>query len=162
MKKTLVLIRHAHRDNSVRSRDNGLSDKGRLQARWLRKYYSQRFKKDELAWLVSSPKKRCLETIEPIAMYANLAIDVNPDLIEQGDNESRQRFEARVQRYLQDWMQLPQELTLICSHGDWLPCAVFHLLGLQTELKKGSWLELEWSGKAELKCMIPSFKQFYD
>jgi broad specificity phosphatase PhoE len=161
-KKTLVLIRHAHRDNSLRQRDNGLSDKWKDQARWLKKYFQMRFEKPEGVWLVSSPKKRCLETLAPIATAANLEIDVNPDLDEQASAESVAKFEGRIQHFLKEWQLMPQPLTLVCGHGDWLPLAALQLLGSHCDFKKGGWMELEWDGSALLKSYIPSFKAFYE
>ncbi len=161
MKKTLVLIRHAHRDNTIRSRDNGLSEKGKEQAKWVKKYFFERFDDADSIWLVSSPKKRCLETIAPIADQAGLEIDINPDLAEQSDSETAQKFQDRVNRFLREWTQMPQPLTVVSSHGDWLPVAVFHLLGCQCDFRKGGWLEIEWDGMAVLKCYIQSFKSFY-
>jgi broad specificity phosphatase PhoE len=162
MSKTLVLIRHAHRDNSVRSKDNGLTDKGKNQARALKKYFASRFDRPGGVWLVSSPKKRCLETLGPISTAGNYEIDVNPDLDEQTSGETIQKFEGRVHHFLKEWQRMPQELTLVCSHGDWLPLAVFHLLGVRCDFKKGAWLELEWDGSAQLKWFIPTFKPFYE
>src|SRR6185312_11499052 len=43
MTKTLVLCRHAHRDNSRRELDNGLTDKGREQAKNIRRFFGDRF-----------------------------------------------------------------------------------------------------------------------
>lgn len=166
MSKTLVFIRHAHRDNTVRSKDNGLSDKGKSQARALKKFFADRFDKPESLWLVSSPKKRCLETLAPISSIGRYEIDINPDLDEQAAGEDMVKFEQRMQHFLREWRQMPQEITLVCSHGDWLPLAVFHILGLKCDFKKGAWLELEWeasqaaSGGAQLKWFIPTFKAF--
>jgi broad specificity phosphatase PhoE len=162
MSKTLVLIRHAHRDTAIRSKDNGLSDKGKGQARALKKYFASRFEKPQSVWLVSSPKKRCLETLAPISAVGNYEIDVNPDLDEQGDGESMAKFEERIQHFIKEFQQMPQEMTLVCSHGDWLPMAVFHLLGVRCDFKKGAWFEIEWDGSAQLKWFIPTFKPFYD
>src|SRR4051812_31670871 len=128
MTKTLVLIRHAHRDTGDRARDNGLSDKGKDQARWLKKYFTSRFEHPEGLWLVSSPKKRCLETLAPISSVGEYEIDVDPDLDEKAASETVEAFEQRIHRFLKEWTQTPQELTIVCSHGDWLPAAVVHLL----------------------------------
>ena len=98
----------------------------------------------------------------PIATIGNYEIDVNPDLDEQANNEQLAKFEQRVQHFLKEWLQMPHEITLACSHGDWLPMAVFHLLGVRCDFKKGAWLELEWDGSAQLKWFIPTFKPFYE
>ena len=161
MMKTLVLIRHAHRDNSVRSRDNGLSEKGREQARWLKKYFFRRFEGHEGVWLASSPKARCIQTLEPISKEGGFEVDLNPDLEEQGASESLTKFEARIHHFLEEWSHAPQPVTLVSSHGDWLPLAAHHLLGAEFDFKKGAWLELEWDGKVVLKSFIPTFKPFF-
>lgn len=162
MSKTLIFIRHAHRDNTNRSKDNGLTEKGKMQARALKKYFSARFERPESLWLVSSPKKRCQETLAPIATVGGYDIDINPDLDEQSTGEQLQKFEQRVQHFIQEWHRMPQEITIVCSHGDWLPVAVYHLLGLRCDFKKGGWLELEWDGSAQLKWFIPTFKPFFE
>jgi broad specificity phosphatase PhoE len=166
MKKTLVLIRHAHRDTETRALDNGLSEKGQMQARWLRKYFLERFAKCsegeyENIWFVSSPKVRCRESLAPMASAAKLKLDINPDLLEQKSTENAAAFERRVLHFLGEWQRMPQPLTIVCSHGDWLPIAVFRLLGCKIDFKKASWLEIEWDSHAQLKSFIPGFKSFY-
>lgn len=163
MKKTLILVRHAHRDTSERDLDNGLSDKGREQAKAIRKFFASRFGPAELAnglWLVSSPKKRCQQTLDPIAKLAGSTLDIHPDLNEQKPKESAQEFDLRVQKFLNEWSKNKAGISVVCSHGDWLPIAIFQILGTSHEMKKGSWFELEWnSQKPNLKWYIPSFKK---
>jgi broad specificity phosphatase PhoE len=165
MAKTLILVRHGHRDTARRELDNGLSDKGREQARAIRRFFTDRFKPDDFKrglWLVSSPKVRCVETLQPLAKEINRPVDIHPALDEQGSKESAKAFLDRVHGFLQEWEQSPSELTVLASHGDWLPVAIGHLLGLPQEVKKGSWLELEKvDGGAALRWYIPSFKHFY-
>ncbi len=165
MQKTLVLVRHAHRDNSKREVDNGLDEKGREQAKALKKFFSERFSKDELGkglWLVSSPKLRCIETLQPIAKSMDRAVDVHPSLDEQSARENLKAFEARIQGFLREWMESKVLLTVLCSHGDWLPLAAQQLVGVPQSFKKGAWLELEWdSVRAEIRWYIPTFKPLF-
>ena len=165
MAKTLVLIRHAHRDNTSRELDNGLTDRGREQARALKRFFAERYSPKDIGsglWLVSSPKRRCLETMAPLAKPLDRVVDIHPDLDEQGRREDVNGLELRVQGFLREWTQGAVPLTVVCSHGDWIPAALFHLLGLRMEIKKGSWAEVEWDeGRAQLKWYIPSFKPFY-
>jgi broad specificity phosphatase PhoE len=165
MVKTLILIRHGHRDNSVRSLDNGLSDKGREQAKAIKKFFSSRFGEEELksgVWFVSSPKLRCVETILPAAKACQREVDAHPLLDEQSTKENGGGLEERVQTFLSEWKKSTVPLTVVSSHGDWLPAAMFRLVGLHFEPKKGSWFEIEWnSGAAALKWYIPTFKHFY-
>lgn len=165
MTKTLVLIRHAHRDTSNRELDNGLSDKGKDQAKDLRRFFSDRFDQAELKdglWLVSSPKKRCLETLNPIAKLLDRTVDIHPGLDEASMRESTASFTSRIEQFLREWQQSKAALTLLCSHGDWLPMAVNHLLGIHQEFKKGGWLEVEWQGgSGRLSWYAPTLKYFY-
>lgn len=165
MAKTLILVRHAHRDNSRRERDNGLTAKGHAQARNLRKFFAARFgvkgPKGSL-WLVSSPKVRCLQTLEPLAKITGRPVDVHPWLDEQGPRETHECMVERVHAFLDEWTHSRVSTTVLCSHGDWLPMAAFHLLGIPLEQKKGGWLELEWNrNRGVMRWLVPSFKTFY-
>jgi broad specificity phosphatase PhoE len=165
MSKTLVLIRHGHRDNGRRELDNGLTDKGREQAKNIKRFFAERFSAEDITrglWFVSSPKLRCMETLLPTAKACDRPVDANPDLDEQGTKENSSGFEARVKRFLSEWSSSKAGITVLCSHGDWLPLATAQLLGFHHEFKKGSWLEIEWeSGSAYLKWYVPGFRAFY-
>lgn len=165
MTKTLVLVRHANRDNSRRELDNGLDEKGREQAKSIKRFMSQRFSPEDFArglWFVSSPKIRCLETLLPTAKSFDRPVDAHPDLDEGSGKEGVHGLESRVSHFLKEWSASKVGFTVICSHGDWLPLATFQLLGLHHEYKKGSWLELESeNGRTYLKWYVPSFKSFY-
>ncbi len=69
MKSILVLLyRHAHRDLTDRSEDNGLSAKGIRQREELTRDFLGRWGTRGLRWkILSSPKLRCQETVEDIA-----------------------------------------------------------------------------------------------
>lgn len=165
MGKLLILIRHGHRDTSQRESDNGLDEKGQEQAKLLKRFLSDRFSDGDLRrglWLVSSPKRRCLETLTPIAKGLDRAIDIHPSLDEQGVREASGAVTERVRQFLTEWRGSKAEITLLCSHGDWLPIATWELLGLGLAFKKGAWVEIAWEdGRASLRWMVPSFKQFY-
>jgi len=166
MKKTLILLRHAHRDNSVRSKDNGLSEKGQRQSKWIRKFADKRFSKKDVhdlkAQLVSSPKLRCVETLQPVAELWDLSLTVRKDLDEMLDRESTADFRARILTFKDWWVNEAPPLLFVSTHGDWLPVATDAFLGLPIVMKKGAWLELEWDqGHFDLTCYIPGFKIFY-
>jgi len=165
MSKTLILIRHAHRDTSQRELDNGLDDKGREQAKGIRRFFIDRFQTEDFRrglWFVSSPKRRCLETLLPTARGLDRPIDAHPDLDEQSTRESTAAFAARIERFLQEWRQAKPDITVLCSHGDWLPRACELLLRHTPDFKKGSWLELECeSDSSVLKWFVPTFRPFY-
>ena len=165
MNKTIVFIRHAHRDTEQRHIDNGLSEKGLKQAKRIAQFFDVRFDKmsfepKELL-LVSSPKLRCLQTLKPIEVIARTQIKVSEDLLEAQQGETFDDLTARVSGFLKWWKAEGPALTLICSHGDWLPLAVHQLLGSVVYFKKGGWLELDWhEGQAHLRWYVPSFKHF--
>lgn len=165
MSKTLILIRHGHRDNSMRQLDNGLTDKGREQAKAIKRYFTARYEEDDVKsslWLVSSPKIRCVETLLPLSKAMDRTVDIHPHLNEGQPGEGSRALEARIQNFLKEWKQSKVEITVACSHGDWIPIAVHQLLGLYVDPKKGSWLEIELeSERAELQSYIPSFKHFF-
>jgi broad specificity phosphatase PhoE len=165
MQKSLILIRHAHRDNSRREIDNGLDEKGREQAKCIRRFFTERFSKEDLAgglWLLSSPKIRCVETLQPLAKILDRSVDIHPELDEQSGKESAKAFSDRVAGFLKEWKESRIPLTVACSHGDWLPLATQQLMGWPQMFKKGAWFEVEWdAGCGDLQWYIPTFKAFY-
>ncbi len=164
MVKKIVFIRHAHRDTSDRAIDNGLSAKGRKQAIWLNEFFCARFSKQRESmgvWLVSSPKVRCVETLTPIAQSWGREVDTHPLLLEQGLRESSDSLQLRIKKFLAEWHENEVELTVVCSHGDWLPLAVHQLAGISIGFKKGSWVEFEAEPhQLALRWLISNFKHF--
>ncbi len=159
-KKAIMFIRHAHRDNLDRSLDNGLSAKGKRQAERLRVYMTKRLGTEfSPPRLLSSPKLRCQETLNPLACQLGIALDVHIGLAEQGVRETSKQFEERIHAFLAWALGLSVGSIVVCSHGDWLPLAVFHLLGIVVSFKKGSVLELQWAdGQSHLISYLPSLK----
>lgn len=166
--KTLILIRHAHRDVQLRSQDNSLSNKGLKQVLALKTYCRKRhesppsLQKTGGAIFLSSPKKRCIETLTPLADALGYPLQVESALNEKQMGEGIYEFEQRVERFLDQCTSLPAQEVYICSHGDWLPVASEKLLGISLQHKKASWLEVEhWSEQNQLKAYIPNFKHFF-
>lgn len=161
MAKILVLIRHAHRDVNFHADNNSLSEKGRLQADRLARFFSDRFgENSERVTLISSPKQRCQETLLPIARRINQDVLVDPLLDEEG--AAPPRLDVRVGQFLENWRRGHAGLTLACSHGDWLPIAIHRLLGLHVEPLKASWIEVEDQlGSILLRWMVPTLKNLY-
>lgn len=165
--KTLILVRHAHRDNSKRELDNGLTEKGKKQAQWIRKFAlgrvkAEKWEKSQIS-LISSPKLRCMETLESLGKSLEIKIQSSADLLEMQDKEALEQMDKRIHKFFKEWMAKGSAVTILCSHGDWLPMAAYHLLGASVDFKKGSWVELEWNdGRAHLQWAIYSFKPFFD
>ena len=127
--KIIVLIRHAHRDTSHREDDNGLSEKGEKQALQIREHYLT-YLGNQKAAMHTSPKRRCRQTLEPLAKALGLKAEVQPILDEGADPEL-------VARWIE---KQNSEILILCSHGDILPDLSRVLLGgrLQLNFKKSS------------------------
>ena len=135
-KKILVLIRHGHRGKKDGSNtDNGLSKVGIEQATALSKYFCSKYAKKSMI-ILSSPKRRCIETVEPLSKLNKAKIKIMDDLDEGG------LLEEKISRFFQWWRGQPDELTVICSHGDWIPTAVQIWTGAHIALSKGGCIEL--------------------
>jgi phosphohistidine phosphatase SixA len=143
-RKRLILIRHAHRDLSDRDLDNGLSDKGHAQVKKLLKLADDELPKKPRATFMSSPKARCIQTIEPLAEAHGAELEIC-GWLDEGDH-----LDSRVKEFT-DWWRSSRapELTVICSHGDWIPLCLKVLTGVEQAIEKGGWAEVSlslWDG----------------
>lgn len=135
MELSIVFIRHAHRDTATRSEDNGIDEKGRSQVEELLKAFQLRkLPASQEFW--SSPKKRCLETLEPLAQLNGAKIKIMNELDEQTNQESGKDFRERVSNFVHS-LKEKSGVIYLCSHGDWLPEAIQDLSGLWVDMKKG-------------------------
>lgn len=151
MNKTVLVVRHAHRNKSFTSSDNGLSEKGEKQAKRLGKYFENNFKPKEFRFL-SSPKKRCLETIEPLAGAGSRDVKVLP-LLDEGGN-----LENKTQAFLEWCKKSKRSFLVVCSHGDWIPIFLEKATGIPVELSKGAMAELVIEDeKIQLRQVIQDF-----
>jgi broad specificity phosphatase PhoE len=155
--KTLIVVRHAHRDKPVPDSDNGLSQKGRKQAQRISSLYRAVHggAKGKPA-ILSSPKKRCRETMAPLARAVRAPVLISGLLDEGG------RISTRVSAFLKEWARSPEELTVVCSHGDWIPVFFKKAIGVELDLEKGAWAELECdeTGCLRLRSLIQDLKPF--
>ena len=152
--KTLVFIRHAHRNVEDHTRDNGLSDKGEAQVKKLVKFVRNRLDQQSPIFL-SSPKKRCLQTLGPVAENFKKELIVDERLNERKPNEELDQYLARIDEFLDFWKYECGDLTVICSHGDFIPILVEKLTHAKTGLKKCGYGEIEYlSGEACLTWLI--------
>ena len=163
--KLIVFIRHAHRDNRVRDLDNGLSEKGLRQTRRLERYLIRRLEKED--WqgedlvFFSSPKVRCTETLWPLARAVGQDLIIREDLTEQKRGEDFGAFQLRVQKEIEAILAHPQSVFFICGHGDFLPLAAYHFLGVAVNFKKAGWFEFSlYEGQFSLEQYLPSLKLF--
>jgi 8-oxo-(d)GTP phosphatase len=143
LNKTLILVRHAHRDTGKgRELDNGLSPKGRKQAEAFQSHWEKKLAKKKPAFL-SSPKRRCTETVAPLAEALECPVRISPLLDEQGEKESREKYLGRVKRFLTWWESKGPKIAIACSHGDWIPEFLSLTEGKPSELSKGDWTVVE-------------------
>src|SRR4051812_26203108 len=95
MKKCLVIVRHAHRDKIMGGIfDNGLSTQGKAQARRFAKEFAKEFGKNAKPMILSSPKKRCLETVHPLSKQSGADLKTMPLLDEGSVEEKAEKFLA--------------------------------------------------------------------
>lgn len=141
---TLLILRHAHRPVTHPGLDNGLSAKGREQARLILKLFKSFFGRPSKILLLSSPKKRCVETLRPIAKHTGGRIETDDRLLEQRPSETQSQFEDRVRRFIQQQRTSSASLTVVCSHGDWVPVGLRAATGGRMRLKKGGWAQVEF------------------
>jgi 8-oxo-(d)GTP phosphatase len=149
VEKTLILIRHAHRSKRWGSEaDNGLSARGRKQAERLRRFFLGKFPKGRVR-VVSSPKARCVETVEPIARSARTRVRAEP-LLDEGA-----ALAARCARFESWWRRRAPARVVACSHGDLLPVLLLRLTGARADMSKGAWAEVRLKGgRAELVSLV--------
>jgi 8-oxo-dGTP diphosphatase len=121
----VYLIRHAHAgsrsDWRGDDRERPISAKGRAQEASLRK----RLADQPVGRVLSSPSRRCIETVEGIADDVGVEVEIRPELDEGSDPDAA--------------LALLTELTdtnpVICSHGDLLPKLLrrFTAAGMKTK-----------------------------
>ena len=151
----LLVVRHAHRDKSAgRAEDNGISPKGRKQAMRLLEHFKKEFPGLHAPALkvLSSPKKRCVETVQPLAEAGKTKVHTS-GLLDEGAE-----LEDRARKYLTEWKREGSGVTVICSHGDWIPLFLELATGVPTDLAKGGCAQLEnVDGKFVITRLIQEF-----
>ncbi|MES3037230.1 MAG: phosphoglycerate mutase family protein [Bdellovibrionota bacterium] len=69
-----------------------------------------------------SPRKRAVQSLQPLADAANLKPKITPDLDQQVSAESGKDFRLRVQEFMVksalDWKST--DVVYLCSHQDWI------------------------------------------
>ena len=161
MSKRVVLIRHGHRQVNAFDRDNALSEEGERQAVLLRDFYARRFGRPlRSPRLYVSPKLRCRQTLLPLERYLGISSSIDDGLDESGNHSYS--LAERVEHVLKRTLSGPDALTILCSHGDWIPVAVQQLVGLYLDPAKGSWTEFSVNpdGRAELQWCVPDLAVF--
>lgn len=155
-KITLLAIRHAHRNVQSPRDDNGLSSKGLQQSKALSKAVLDRWGPNCNWILMSSPKRRCQETLEYLAENLKTDVIIDPALDEQSYNESNRDMTARIDRFLANTLSKTEEIKshffIFCSHGDWLPLFQELLMGEGEAISKADAFLFEKSEGTPWHC----------
>ena len=146
----IILLRHGTRDYKLG--DVPLNEIGKNQAQDLASDPALQ----RVTQLFSSPKKRALMTLEPLAEKLGKEIQVHSELDQMMSHESNSEFKHRVKNFLSHIETLGEkEVIIISSHSDWLnvalgiiPTNALHLNQymfacaeyLSFEVKDGLWL----------------------
>lgn len=156
MNQSLILLRHAQRQGL----DDALTEHGKRQVEERGHFFFQVFG-DQMD-LMSSPKQRCLQSLETLGSLCKKPLQINEDLSERLDFEDSKAFEKRVQNALESRLSKSSwATTIICSHSDWLFVGAKYLLDLQIQFLEGSWIHLvRDQSKWILKDFVSTDKDF--
>lgn len=149
----IFLVRHAHAgsrsDWDDDDRRRPLSNRGRAQAQRLVTLLSDR----PVGRVVSSPARRCIETVEPLARRHGLEVET-ADELEEGAGGERATHLLRA---------LAGDDAVVCSHGDVIPRVLhrLHVTGMHvdheiTAAKASVWvLETDGAGLVSHGTYLP-------
>jgi broad specificity phosphatase PhoE len=141
---TLYLVRHG----SAGSRDDGdpaddfrpLDHTGHLQAERLAEWLCP----EPISRIVTSPYRRCIQTVEPLAKAVDLDLVLDDRLAEGAD----------IDRVWELVVEVADTTTVLCSHGDVIPDLIrrAQMRGMQIPGKSGCskgsvWLLRHWDGE---------------
>jgi 8-oxo-dGTP diphosphatase len=139
---TIHLLRHAtagNRDNfNGDDRERPLTKKGKAQA----KSIAESLREREIERIVTSPYKRCVQTVEPLAKMIGATIEISDALAEGPDIDAAYDLIHN----------LAGANAVLCSHGDVIPAAMNRLMWLGLTIhsrfycSKGSIWEVDIEG----------------
>jgi phosphohistidine phosphatase SixA len=121
----VYLVRHAHAGSRAAWDDDDdlrpLSQKGTRQAKDL----LARFDDENVGCVVSSPSRRCVETVEPLAKRLGTDIDIRKEFLEGADPDDA----------IASLLKLAPRNPVVCSHGDLIPKMIRRLVaaGMRTK-----------------------------
>jgi phosphohistidine phosphatase SixA len=141
---TIYLVRHgsagSRDDSDPTDHDRDLDDAGRQQATKLAEW----LRHESITRIVSSPYRRCLQTVEPLAAALELPVERCEWLAETAEVEQSWKVLA----------SLAQECAVLCSHGDVIPDLIrrsqlrgMHVPGKSGCAKGSVWHLEHWDGE---------------
>jgi 8-oxo-dGTP diphosphatase len=135
----IYLVRHGHAGTRAKWKgddaDRPLSNRGTDQAKYLAKLLGDR----PITRVYSSPSRRCIDTVAPLAKQVHREVKTRDVLLEGADPDEAIAF--LLDRAKQD--------PVVCSHGDLIPKVIRRLIGagMRTDdaniSQKGSVWEIE-------------------
>jgi len=143
MSNLLYLVRHAHRDKSPGAEiDNGLDDLGKQQAAQLSMQLASELQGRSVS-LISSPARRCVETLKPLSEHLSQPIDAVAVLHDQQEGENAVDFLSRLNEFQAIWDDCHSDILVACTHGDVIPELTQILAGTRATLAKGTFTKIE-------------------
>lgn len=113
----VYLIRHGHAGSRWQwdgdDDERPLTDKGRRQAAALAAHLCD----GGIGRVLSSPSRRCIQTVEPLAEHHGVSVELSPALYEGADPD----------RTLEMLFELAPSNPVLASHGDVIPLLVRRL-----------------------------------
>lgn len=148
-KKKIFLVRHAHRAFSP-EQDPPLTSRGHQQATRLKEYFLDELQLSEF-YLASSPKKRCLQTVDPLVDYLKARRQEESffilDSLDQGATSEK------IAHFLKWLDHHSPNILIVCSHADWLPDFVEKTANQTASFEKGQVLEMDWFFSEQCKSI---------
>ena len=142
-KKSLFVVRHAHRDLSLgHTRDNGLSLRGQSERAELERELRRELRKwgrGSSPTFRTSKKIRCRETLAGVARAHGARLRV--DLL-LGENATTAKVLAFVALWLRSKTDGPW---ILCTHGDWIE-TFERIMGQKARgIRKGCYFRVDWT-----------------
>ena len=143
MSNVLYIVRHGHRDKSAgKEADNGLDETGRTQAIEIKRQLEAELRGKTVSF-VSSPAKRCIETLKPLAESLSQPIDIVAILHDQQDGETAREFLERVNDFVGLWDECHSDAMVACTHGDVIPELTYVIADARATVAKGGYTKIE-------------------
>jgi len=148
---TVLLLRHAEAGDrwlwSGNDRDRPLDDRGLKQATAL----AAQFAEFSITRVLSSPFRRCIQTVEPLAASLSIHTEADPQLAEGSGSQ-----------FVHDMLANSGDTTIVlCTHGDIIAAVLSDLerhgcdVGPAARMQKASTWHLDSSGPSITARYLP-------
>ena len=152
---TVYLVRHGSAgvrdDTNPDDDDRRLDSDGQLQARKLAEW----LRHEPVTRIVSSPYRRCTDTVEPLVEVLGIGLEIDERLAEGTPIEKSWELVSEV----------GSETVVLCSHGDVIPDIIrraqlrgMHVPGKSGSSKGSAWTLRHWDGERFATGLYTSIK----